>query len=59
SGMEKESAISTYGLTPDQSHIIRELCELFRKQNELSQKHLAEKQYEIIGKIVTEFKREE
>ena len=31
SGMEKERAISAFGLTTDQSQIMRELCDLFRK----------------------------
>lgn len=57
SGMEKERAISAFGLTPDQSQIMRDLCELFRKQNNASQSSFSQEQYALIGKIVTEFKK--
>ena len=57
SGMEKERTLSTFGLTPDQSQIMRDLCELFRKQNNSSQSSFSQEQYALIGKIVTEFKK--
>ena len=57
SGMEKERTLSTFGLTPDQSQIMRDLCELFRKQNNSSQNSFSQEQYTLIGKIVTEFKK--
>ena len=57
SGMEKERAISAFGLTPNQSQIMRDLCELFRKQNNASQNSFSQEQYALIGKIVTEFKK--
>ena len=57
SGMEKERTLSTFGLTPNQSQIMRDLCELFRKQNNSSQNSFSQEQYALIGKIVTEFKK--
>ena len=57
SGMEKERTLSTFGLTPNQSQIMRDLCELFRKQNNSSQNSFSQEQYTLIGKIVTEFKK--
>ena len=57
SGMEKERTLSTFGLTPNQSQIMRDLCELFRKQNNASQNSFSQEQYALIGKIVAEFKR--
>lgn len=54
-GLESQEKISTYGLTSEQSSIMRELSELFRNQNDAFQKRLTEQQFTLIGKIVTEF----
>ena len=54
SGMEKGTAISTHGLSSEQSQIVRELTELFRSHNSAFQRKLAEEQFILMGKIITE-----
>ena len=54
SGMEKETAIPTYGLSSEQSQIVRELTEMFRAQNSAFQRKFTEEQFILMGKIITE-----
>lgn len=53
-GLEHHEKISTYGLTSEQSKIMRELSELFRNQNDTFRKRLTDQQFILIGKIVAE-----
>ena len=55
SGMEKESAISTHGLSTEQSQMIRELAELFRNQNSAFSHKVADERFILIGKIMNMF----
>lgn len=54
SGMEKDSAISTHGLSSEQSKIVRELTDLFRRNNTAFQRKFTEEQFILMGKIITE-----
>lgn len=53
-GIESHEKISTYGLTADQSQLMRDLSELFRIHNDARAKRLTDEQFILIGKIVTE-----
>lgn len=54
-GMEKRSTVDTSALTEAQADIVRCLAETFRELNLTREQSLASEQYELIGKIVTEF----
>ena len=53
-GMEKNSNISTFGMSSEQVEIVKNLVEAFRKKNiSMSRKTDAEN-YQIIGRIAVE-----
>ena len=54
-GMEKRSAINTSALTETQAEIMQRLAEAFREINRTKEQSLSSGQFEIIGRIVTEF----
>lgn len=54
-GNEKSSSISTVGLTPEQSQLLRNLSDTFRTRNSAYNKKMTEKQYALIGHIMEEF----
>lgn len=54
SGMEKTASLSFYGLTADQSQLLRELADNFRESNNTFSKKLTADQYELLGRIVAQ-----
>ena len=54
-GMEKRNTVDVTMLTEEQTGIIRSLAEAFKENNSLTVKKTTANQYELIGKIVTEF----
>ncbi len=54
SGMEKTASLSFYGLTADQSQLLRELPDNFRESNNTISKKLTADQYELLGRIVAQ-----
>ncbi|MCR5684483.1 MAG: helix-turn-helix domain-containing protein [Lachnospiraceae bacterium] len=55
SGLEKETSIPTYGLTDEQSSIIKDLVEAFRIQNNTMKGFDSQKneRYQLIGRVVS------
>lgn len=53
-GMEKSTSISTVNLSGKQADILRNLADMFRRQNGLSDKKISEEQYALLGRIVCE-----
>lgn len=54
-GLEVSGNVSLHGLTSEQSEIITDLAELFRRQN-LNLKHrLSAEHYEMLGRITANF----
>ena len=56
-GLESNDKIATYGLTKEQTNILRDLAELFRNSNSNIQKKPNDNQLNILGKIVVEFSK--
>ena len=56
-GNEKSSSISTVGLTPEQSQLLRKLSDTLRTINSAYNKRMTEEQYALIGHIMEEFTR--
>ena len=54
SGMEKTASLSFYGLTADQSQLLRELADNFRESNNTFSKKMTADQYELLGRIVAQ-----
>lgn len=54
-GYENKTNVSTFGLTDAQKDIISRLISLFRVQNK-PKSNLSPEQYEIIGRIIEDFK---
>lgn len=54
-GMEKRNTIDAAMLTGVQADILRSLAEAFRNKNQVKDPSLTPSQFEIIGRIVTEF----
>ena len=57
-GTEIRETASLYGLTEDQSTIIKNLIEEFRNHNEAFKKGTTPEQLELLGKIVVEFSKQ-
>ena len=57
SGMEKTTSISTVGLTPEQSQLLRNIADIFRTKNNAYNKKMSSEQYELLGQIVAEFSK--
>lgn len=54
-GFENKTTVSTFGLTETEKDIISQLISLFRVQNK-SKSNLTPEQYEIIGRIIEDFR---
>ena len=54
-GMEKQSSIPTVGLSSEQVDIISSLTAMFRSANQNSRASLTAEQFEILGRIVSDF----
>ncbi|MBR1470021.1 MAG: helix-turn-helix transcriptional regulator [Lachnospiraceae bacterium] len=54
SGMEKPASISLYGLSSEQIQLIKDLAEIFRKNNSTFTKKLTPEQYQLIGRIMAQ-----
>lgn len=54
-GFENKTTVSTFGLTETEKDIISQLISLFRVQNK-SKSNLTPEQYEIIGRIMEDFR---
>ncbi len=54
-GREPAGTISFFKLTDDQTEIVKDLVELFRKQNGSVKNKLASEQYEMLGRIAASF----
>lgn len=52
---EAKGTLSTFGLTEEQSEIVKTLVELFRTKNSVGTPSLTPEQYMILGKIVADF----
>ena len=52
SGMEKETAISTLGLSTEQTQTLRDLADLFRTQNSAFPHKATDERLLLIGKIM-------
>lgn len=57
-GYENKTNVSTFGLTDSQKDIISRLISLFRVRNK-PQSNLSPEQYEIIGRIIEDFRDNE
>ena len=55
SGMEKESAISTHGLSIEQTQTLRDLADLYRTQNSAFSHKATDERLLLIGKIMNMF----
>lgn len=53
-GMEKQSSIPTIGLSDEQIDIMRSLSDAFRSVSNGGKYQLTQKQFELVGMIVTE-----
>lgn len=54
-GFESDGKLSFYGLKSEQSQILIDLAELFRKQNGSVKYKLSSEQYEMLGRIMACF----
>lgn len=54
-GMEKRNTVDAAMLTETQTNILRSLAEAFRETNRANEHKPTSSQFEIIGRIVTEF----
>ena len=54
-GMEKRNTVDATMLTETQANILRGLAEAFRENNRTTEHKPTSSQFEIIGRIVTEF----
>jgi len=54
-GNEAAGVVSLYGLSDEQSSIIKDLATIFRAQNSGTRKKLSEDQYNILGRIIAAF----
>ena len=54
-GNEPAGVISLYGLSDEQTEILRNLVAIFRNQNSSARKKVVEEQYAILGQIVANF----
>ncbi len=54
-GMEKRNTVDAAMLTETQANILRSLAEAFREINRTREHKLTSGQFELIGRIVTEF----
>lgn len=54
-GMEKRNTVDAAMLTEAQVNILKSLAEIFRENNRTISRKPTASQYELIGKIVTEF----
>lgn len=53
-GMEKPRMISVQGLTENQTMLLKELAEAFHTKNSSLSQRITDKQYLLIGQLVTE-----
>ena len=53
-GMEKNSNISTFGMSSEQVEIVKNLVEAFRKKNISMSRKTDVENYQIIGRIAVE-----
>ncbi len=54
-GMEKRNTVDATMLTETQTNILRSLAEAFRENNRTNNRKPTSEQFELIGRIVTEF----
>ena len=55
SGTERQSNISTVGLSEKQRNIVAQLIKQFREHNEITSKQLTDTQSSLLGRILEEF----